>query len=106
MRKIVSFLICILICKADLFAQSTRYDYTRLSYWQGSALVTDAKALSNQVLVRYATSPNETAWYGPYAPLQAGTYQVQFRLKVNDNSRTDAICKIDVWSNATGVVYD
>jgi len=106
MRKIVGFLICILLCKADIFAQSIRYNCSRFSYWSGSALVTDAKALSGQALVRYSSSPNETAWYGPYLPLQAGTYQVQFRLKVTDNTRTDALVKIDVWSNGTGVLYD
>jgi hypothetical protein len=69
-------------------------------------LVTDAKALSSQVLLRYKTSGDETAWYGPYLPLQAGTYEIQFRLKVSDNSSTAPIVKIDAWSNTTGLMYD
>jgi hypothetical protein len=106
MKKLVSCLICILICKTGLFSQSIQYDYTKLSWHAGSNLVTDATALKAKVLVRYAASPNETAWFGPYLPLQSGTYQIQFRLKVSDNSSTATICKIDVWSNTTGILYD
>jgi hypothetical protein len=105
MRKVVFYLIGIFLFSATSFSQTTQYDHTRLS-WTGASLVTDATSLRGTVIKRAYATGDATAWWGPYAGLQAGSYQVQFRLKVSSNISTDPICSIDVWSNATGVRYN
>jgi hypothetical protein len=101
------YVLCIglLIGSNELFAQSMLLDDRKLSLENGTTQSTDPTALNNTVLKRdrYYNNPHTTAWYGPYTPLQAGSYLVQVRLKVSDNSSNVIFGRLDLSSNTTGV---
>jgi hypothetical protein len=106
MRKVVFYLICIFLFTSTSFSQTTQYDYTKLSWSPGTNLETDATSLRGTVLKRVVNGPdNPTAWWGPYLSLQAGSYQIQFRLKVSSNLSTATIVTLDAWSNVSGIRY-
>lgn len=107
MRKIVSLLIfCVLLCKADLFSQSTQYNYVQIHRPTGTVTDSDPTSLNGTVVKRPYLNGDETAWYGPYLPLQAGAYQIQYRLKVSNNSSTSPIVKVDVSSSTAGKIFN
>ena len=107
MKNISFLLITVLIFNAELFSQTMRFDQDRgkLTLDPNTVVVPDATALGGTAIKRLVTLPNSTAWWGPYTSLQAGYYQVQFRVKVGNVVSNSTICTLDVWSNATAVQY-
>lgn len=108
-KTLCCFLFGLFAIQTNLFSQSTLYDeaHGTLALFGDTKRVADATADGGWCLQRLSTEinlGNQTIWYGPYVTMPAGTYKVAFRMKISTPVTAGSICRIDVYSAATGTI--